>query len=636
MSTPDALFIALQAAVAGRYSLERELGRGGMGIVFLARDVQLDRPVALKLLPPEQAAQPERRERFLSEARMAARLAHPNIVPIHAVEEIGEFVFFAMRYVAGETLGERLRRQGRLAPHLAAPILRDVAYALAYAHAQDVVHRDIKPDNILLDGDGARALVTDFGIAVLRADARGSGRIVGTPDYVAPEQASGEAVDGRSDLYALGAMGFHVLAGRPPFSGSVAELLSQHLTKPAPPLLSVAPELRPALAAAIDRALSKDPDDRFPTAEAMAEALEPPRALTQELPVPVRVWVERGRELKGIYLIWSIFAYGAGTFAYVLTSEIPAASAFAMVVMALCGIAAVAPWIGHGVWRVHETRRALEAGVTLEELRHGLDVALARREEELRYEVARPVHWIPKLVRVGTYVAFTGAMAALVYGYFFTSTRNEAGGAFGMFNVATMGVLAGSLFGLIFPGRRLRPTDPFARLRRWMWNGAFGRMMAKVSAFGLPKSPRSGWAEWRPTEVALGGATETLFMALPDGVRSAFADLPMVVNRLEREAEHARQQVAAGAEGQWAERLQQSVAAIDTLRVGLLRMSAGRVEAGSLTADLDAARDLAERIGYLVDASDDVSSVLQDNGATSLQSRTQALPRKSAPTTSLG
>jgi eukaryotic-like serine/threonine-protein kinase len=109
MSTPDALFIALQAAVAGRYSLERELGRGGMGVVFLARDVQLDRPVALKLLPPDQAAQPERRERFLSEARMAARLAHPNIVPIHAVEEVGEFVFFAMRYVAGETLGERLR-----------------------------------------------------------------------------------------------------------------------------------------------------------------------------------------------------------------------------------------------------------------------------------------------------------------------------------------------------------------------------------------------------------------------------------------------------------------------------------------------------------------------------------------------
>jgi predicted Ser/Thr protein kinase len=635
MTNLDATFLALQAAVAGRYSLERELGRGGMGIVYLARDVQLDRPVALKLLPPDQAALPERRERFLREARMAARLAHPNIVPIHAVEEVGPFVFFAMRYVAGETLGERLRRQGRLAPHVAGGILRDVAYALAYAHAQGVVHRDIKPDNILLDGEGSRAMVTDFGIAVLSEDAA-EHRIVGTPEYVAPEQASGEQVDGRSDLYALGAMGFHALAGRPPFSGNVAQLIAQHLTQAPPPLLSVVPELRPALAAAIDRALSKRPDDRFPTAEAMADALEPPRALTQELPVPVRVWVERGRELKGIYLIWSIFAYGAGTLAYVIGSEIPQASAFAMVLITLCGVAAVLPWIGHGVWRIHETRRALEAGVTLDELRHGLDVALARREEELRYEVARPVHWIPKMVRAGTYLAFTGAMAALVYGYFFTTTRDEAGGAFGMFNVATIGVLAGSLFGLIFPGRRVRPTDPFARLRRWMWNGPFGKMMASISSFGLDRSAPKGWDAWRPTEVALGGATETLFMALPDGVRSAFADLPMVVNRLEREAEHARQQVAAGADGAWAARLQQSVAAIDTLRVGLLRMSAGRMEAGSLTADLDAARDLAERIDYLVAASDDVSSLLHDAGATSLQSNTQALPKKSAPTTSLG
>ena len=635
MPSPDALFFALQAAVAGRYSLERELGRGGMGVVYLARDVQLDRPVALKLLPPEQAALSDRRARFLREARLAARLAHPNIVPIHAVEEVGAFVFFAMRYVPGESLGDRLRREGRLAPQVAGPILRDVAYALAYAHAQDVVHRDIKPDNILLDVDGTRALVTDFGIAVLRDDAHEAGRIVGTPEYVAPEQVAGEAVDGRSDLYALGAMGFHALSGRPPFHGTVAELISQHLTAPPPPLLTVVPELRPALAAAIDRALAKRPDDRFPTAEAMAEALEPPRALTQDLPVPVRVWVERGRELKAIYLIWSIFFYGAGTLAYVITSELPAASAVARVLMILCGMATLFPWVGHGVWRIHETRRALEAGVTLDELRHGLDVALARREEELRYEVARPIHWIPKLVRAGTYAAFTGAMAALVYGVFFTATPNEAGGAFGMFNVATMGVLAGSFFGLIFPGRRVRPTDPFARLRRWMWNGPFGNVMTKLSGIGLRRAPRAGWAEWRPTEVALGSATETLFMALPDGVRSAFADLPQVVNRLEREAEHARQQVAAGAEGAWAARLQESVAAIDTLRIGLLRMSAGRVEAGSLTADLEAASELSERMSYLADASDDVASLLGPSG-TSLQSSNQALPRKSAPTTSLG
>ncbi len=636
MSNLDPTLLALQAAVAGRYSLERELGRGGMGIVYLARDVQLDRPVALKLLPPDQAAVPERRERFLREARMAARLAHPNIVPIHAVEEIGPFVFYAMRYVAGDTLGERLRRLGRLSPTTATPLLRDVAYALAYAHAQGVVHRDIKPDNILLDGEGDRALVTDFGIALLREDAA-EHRIVGTPEYVAPEQASGEPVDGRSDLYALGAMGFHALAGRPPFMGSAAQLIAQHLTQAPPPLLSLVPELRPALAAAIDRALSKHPEDRFPTAEAMAEALEPPRALSQDLPVPVRVWVERGRELKAIYLLWSLVFYGIGTWAFVISGAESATRPFiAWAFMALCGAAAALPWVGHGVWRIHETRRALEAGVTLEELRHGLEVALARREEELRYEVARPIHWIPTLVRAGTYVAFAGAMAALVYGYFFTTTRHEAGGAFGMFIIATIGVLAGSLFGLIFPGRRVRPTDPFARLRRWMWNGPFGQVMASISRFGLDRSAPKGWDAWRPTEVALGSATETLFMALPDGIRTAFADLPIVVNRLEREAEHARQQVASGAEGPWAARLQQSVAAIDMLRVGLLQMSAGRMEAGSLTADLDAARALSDRIDYLVAASDEVSSLLRDMGASSLQSNTQALPRKSAPTTSLG
>ena len=241
---PDSFFLALQAALAGRYSLERELGRGGMGIVYLARDVRLDRPVALKLLPPDRARAPGLRQSFLREARIAARLAHPNIEPIHAVEEIGEFVFYAMRYVAGETLGERLRRVHRLAPHDAARVLRDTAYALAYAHAQGVIHRDIKPDNILLEADGNRAVLTDFGIARLvdSPDASG-GRVVGTPEYVAPEQAAGEPVDGRSDLYALGAVGFHCLSGRPPFTGEVRELLAQHLTCPAPSLLSVAPDV---------------------------------------------------------------------------------------------------------------------------------------------------------------------------------------------------------------------------------------------------------------------------------------------------------------------------------------------------------------------------------------------------------
>src|SRR5207249_3823180 len=204
MEHPDRLFLDFQSALAGRYSLEREVGRGGMGVVYLAREVRLDRPVAIKLLPPSKTADPKLRERFLREARTAAKLSHPNVISIHAVEETGGFVFFAMAYVEGETLTERVRRRGPLPPSEAARILRDVAWALAYAHGQGVVHRDVKPDNILIEQGSGRVLVADFGIAgvVAGAGALVAGEVVGTPEFMSPEQALGEAVDARSDLFA--------------------------------------------------------------------------------------------------------------------------------------------------------------------------------------------------------------------------------------------------------------------------------------------------------------------------------------------------------------------------------------------------------------------------------------------------
>ena len=208
-------FVDLQTAVVGRYTLEKELGRGGMGIVFLARDTALDRPVALKLLPPYLAAQSALRERFLQEARLVARLSHPNIVSVFAVEDHGDLVFFAMAYVRGETLTQRVGRLGTLPPAQATRLIQEVAWGLGYAHANGVVHRDVKPDNILIEQSSGRAMIADFGVAFAADSSRLTldGQLVGTAHYISPEQANGQTVDGRSDLYSLGVSAFYSLTG---------------------------------------------------------------------------------------------------------------------------------------------------------------------------------------------------------------------------------------------------------------------------------------------------------------------------------------------------------------------------------------------------------------------------------------
>ncbi|MDX2262356.1 MAG: serine/threonine-protein kinase [Gemmatimonadales bacterium] len=267
---------SLRPRFADEYTLERELGRGGMGVVFLARELSLDRMVAIKVLPPELAGDPAIRERFLREARTAAQLSHPNIVPIFRADSMDGLAYFAMGYVDGENLAERLGSRGPLPPAEAVRILRETAWALAYAHARGVVHRDVKPENIMLDRGTGRVTVTDFGIArdVRAKSLTADGTVLGSVHYMSPEQVGGEAIDGRSDLYALGVVAFQLLSGRLPFDAPQASaVLLMQATRAAPSLGEVASGVPAPLVHVVDRCLRKDPAERYSTGEALAEAL---------------------------------------------------------------------------------------------------------------------------------------------------------------------------------------------------------------------------------------------------------------------------------------------------------------------------------------------------------------------------
>jgi serine/threonine protein kinase len=269
-------FARFASALAGQYELECEIGRGGMGIVYRARDLRLARRVAIKTLPAHLANDEIVRERFLREARTAGSLSHQHIVPIHRADELGGQVFFVMGYVDGESLAQRIRGVERLDPSEAVRVLTDVADALGYAHRHGVIHRDVKAENILLDAATGSAMVTDFGIARLAeaAPLTATGQVLGTVHYLSPEQVSGEAVDARSDIYSLGVVGFFALSGRFPFDAPLASaVLIAHVTKSPPPLHTVAPDVPRVLADLIDRCLAKDPADRPQSCGDIVDAL---------------------------------------------------------------------------------------------------------------------------------------------------------------------------------------------------------------------------------------------------------------------------------------------------------------------------------------------------------------------------
>jgi predicted Ser/Thr protein kinase len=622
-------FLALQGTVAGRYSLDRELGRGGMGVVFLARDVALDRPVAIKLLPPSLAIMPDLRERFLREARTAAKLSHPNIVPIFAVEEHGDLVFFVMGFVDGESLGQRVRRAGPLAVSAAIRLIQEVAWALAYAHGRGVIHRDIKPDNILIEKGSNRALVTDFGIARIadQSGATAKGEILGTAHYMSPEQATGEPLDGRSDLYSLGVTAYFALTGTLPFDGAtLPAVLTRVLTEAPPRIATRRPHLPARLAEAVDRCLAKTPAERYATGEELAEAAGVAVSVRTETPPEMRLLLRRAQE--GDY--WFALAIALLNVVPILIDEVWPVSHRAVIWL---GLMLGAQVVGFPITMLLSMRRVLKAGLGPDDVRGAIEQATSDRLEEQQLLhggwTTRPP---PSRRRIWTILGstlFVGGVGLSIAGVRAALIPAAIGGV----------ILVGTV------AMRLPQSEEWGKRRAMglglrFLNSRLGRLLFKVAGLGVKVGQQNVPPATERTELVLGDAAGALFDALPSEVRKRFGDVPATIKRLEEDAKvlRAREQIlsdaiaraepdrgaSVGIERRGAavselaqardatqQRLATAIAALENIRLDLLKLQAGVGSADDLTSDLESAREINEAVKAELAARAEVDRVLR-------------------------
>lgn len=618
LGAPDALFLAFQQALAGRYSIDRELGRGGMGIVYLAREIHLDRWVALKLLPPPRADDPGLRERFLREARLAAKLSHPNIIPIHAVEEGGGFVFYVMAFVDGETLAARIHERGPLLGSEGARVLREVAWALAYAHGQGLVHRDVKPDNILLERGSGRVLVADFGIAAALTDAGAAG-VSGTPEFMSPEQALGQPLDPRSDLYSLGATAFYALTGELPFSGrSATEVLARQVTEPARPIAATGVAVPRKVAALIDRCLAKDPAHRPESAQAFAEQLALALEQRRELPPALRAFVKRGGRLAGEGTLIASFAIlplaiGAG---YLL------GTAAGWGTLGLLAIVAPASYL------LRAARNLSRLGFTHDDLapayRHEIETAreeLAQGHRATAPLAERTFKWVAMTGMI-TAPLSTAAMILAVRGGLDALNYAVSWAFMLSWNAAIWGGI-----GYLALAQRRRDVDTEFWAKFWL--GRAGRALFTLARRVLGGRARSTAMTHRATELSLGLAAEELYETLPKATRRELHGVPAMLHQLQDDARALRArgealQDALADAGDLAPpagdlrrtrdevqaRLRDTVAALETIRLDLLRLHAGAATVVGLTTHLGLAAELSEGVKRLVAAQGEVEHYL--------------------------
>lgn len=615
-ATDQGPFIALQRALLGRFSLERELGRGGMGTVYLARDLALDRIVAIKALHPELAARADARERFLREARVAARLMHPNIVPVYAVEAIEGYTVIVMAYVDGESLGARLRRRGPLAPDQAERMLREIGWALSYAHASGVLHRDITLENILMERGTDRALLADFGLARETRSAE-SGPLLGTPAYLAPEVIRGDPSTARSDLYALGIVGWAALVGEPPFTGETAgAVLARQLVQPVPPLAPRASGASRRLVGAIERCLAKDPDDRPVDPAAFLASLER-EAPTIALAPALRSWFGRWERIRPTYaLLAPILAVQT----YLMFAVYFARGYGALLITAVIEMAftlTVVPAAIQLAFEYQELRRLRRAGFTVDDVRSAAPHWREELVREYRREGLRPI-----ASRVVFDLTVFGA-ALLLFNFLLLNptfgllkdlaprVQEYLLGLYYLSPEVYMFTLLGAGMLLASPGYRIPPRG---RIRRWIerfWHTRLAAQLWRMAVVREPAHLDASATLHRPTEMVLGLAVDDLWSEIPADFRQELGDVPTLAHTLNasatdlrglieqlRESEEsvhdAPEEVArlTGLRARLEQEHRLTVATLERIRLGLLRMLASRARSSELTQQLETARRL--------------------------------------------
>ncbi len=584
----------LAQALGDQYKLGPEIGRGGMGVVFRAVDTRLRRDAAIKVLPPELSYRDDLRERFTREAQLAGGLSHPNIVPIYDVGEGEGLVWYEMAFVDGESVRARVERDGPLTEPQTRRIIREVAWALGYAHARGIVHRDIKPDNILLESGTGRALVTDFGIAKMAEgdSATVPGTVLGSLMYMAPEQATGEDdIDGRADIYSLGLCGHFMLGGRAPFEkATIITVAARIATGATPDFDEIEQPIDPTFRALLERCVAADPDERWQDSEAILDALGPQALAPRPMPASIRRLVRDFMlvpTLGFLVLVINIIAEDATVGEFV-------------------GWMAVALSVNFGI----TLRKFTERGFRWPDLREGLDLEIGRQAEELevtgalrdRFKalmyIAVPVGLFVELLASGS-IPFPFVPAALVI---------PAKLAFAIIvglPVAWVTVKIVTFFGRM--GLKLLPSLPKPESEKW-FPRFLDRLLTKLfrpvgaAADDLKALPVVSSSGWSTSDVGAARRStrsiDDLFVELPRDVRrhahparELARELTSAIGSMRRERSQIdREHGQAIAElGTWS---RQATHTLEELRTLMEEVADGKTDPSAIAAKVAQAEDL--------------------------------------------